>query len=91
MLSVTLNNGFKAEISEDARDDFEIFEALAELDEENPQYSKLIFVYKRLLGEEQYKALREFMRSEDGRISTVGMFTVLQEILENSGDEVKNS
>ena len=46
--------------------------------------------YKRLLGTEQYKALKEHIRSESGRVSATAMLETLQEIFELQDGELKN-
>lgn len=91
MIEGTLKNGFQVRISDEAQDDYEIFEALAEIDEEGASVGKLVPVYKKLLGMEQYNELKEKMRDESGHISTGIMLSTLEEIFELNDGEVKNS
>lgn len=90
MIEGKLSNGFEYTIDDGALDDYELFEALADIDdEENPRYGNVKKAYKRILGEEQYNALKEHLRGENKRVSTQAMLIALEEILNN--DEVKNS
>lgn len=88
MLEGKLKNGFKVSIPEENLDDFEVVEALAAMDEESDQTVKnALFVFKRILGEEQYDALKAHVKKKDGRISTNKMFNeILPEIFALSED-----
>jgi len=80
-----ISNGFEAEIQEDRLDDWEILEAIDEL-EERPE--RAVKIAKLLLGPEDYKRLKECCK-EDGKVSMSSMIKALEEIL-NSNGETKN-
>lgn len=90
MIKGRLKNGFDITLQDEALDDFEVFEALCNLDEEDADMKQILFVYRRLLGKEQYEALKAYLTEKDGRISLTEMMEILKEILEMS-DETKNS
>ena len=88
MIKGKLKCGFDVEVPDEALDDFELLEDLAEIDE-TENAAKVLSVYKRLLGTEQFKALKEHLRGESGRVSTKLMMDTLAEIFELN-DEAKN-
>lgn len=90
MIKETLKNGFEVEIPDENLDDYELLEDLAALDEGEENPGKIVSAYKRLLGVEQYKALKEHIRSESGRVSATAMLETLQEIFELQDGELKN-
>lgn len=90
MIEGTLKSGFHIIIPDENYDDYELFEDLAAIDENMNNVGKMVSVFKRLLGEEQYNALKEHMRQENGRIRTTQMEEALHEIFELN-DESKNS
>lgn len=91
MIKETLKNGFEVEIPDENLDDYELLEDLAALDEGEENTGKIVSgAYKRLLGGEQYKALKEHIRSEAGRVSATAMLETLQEIFELQDGELKN-
>ncbi|MDO4383884.1 MAG: hypothetical protein Q4C18_05265 [Eubacteriales bacterium] len=89
MIKETLKNGFEVEIPDENLDDYELLEDLAELDEDD--YGKIVSVYRRLLGKDQYKALKEHIRNESGRVPATEMMDTLEEIFNIQNGEVKNS
>ena len=89
MVEGKLKNGFEYSIEEERLDDFEMFEKLCAIDTDQNNIGMVIDVFKELLGEDQYKALKEHMRNEKGRISTEGMIAALHELL-GSDEELKN-
>lgn len=78
-------SGFKFVIENEALDDWEVFEAISELDDK-PQL--IIKVAKMLLGSEQYSSLKEHCR-ENGRIKLTKMSEEINLIL-SSNQETKN-
>lgn len=90
MIEGKLKSGFKYVIEEAKLDDFELFEKLCAIDIDQNNIGMIIDVFKELLGEEQYSALKEHMRDKTGRISTEGMMAALRELL-GSEEELKNS
>lgn len=90
MVEGILKNGFCYRIEDEALDDYEMFEKLCAIDRDSNNISLVTEIFTDLLGVEQYKALKEYMRSESGRISTTRMVEALHELLE-ADEEVKNS
>lgn len=91
MIKETLKNGFEVEIPDENLDDYELLEDLVELDEDDENYGKIVSVFRRLLGKEQYKALKEYIRNESGRVACTEMMDTLREIFEIQNGEIKNS
>ena len=92
MIEGKLKNGFKIKIPDENLDDFEIIEALAALEEDDENSVKIaLFVYKRLLGEEQYEALKKHVKKKDGRISWDKMINEIMPEIFALNDEAKNS
>ncbi len=85
MLKGKTSSGFEYELSDEALNDWEVLEALTDIDEGH--YSGTVRVLRGLLGDEQLKALKEHCRGEDGRITQTGMFSELADILKGSGAE----
>lgn len=74
-------SGFAFSISEDALDDYELFEGLVALDKKD--VSAIPDVLQRLLGDKQKAALMEHCRdSESGRISNKAIVAELNRIME---------
>lgn len=80
------STGFNYAISEEVANDWELLEALSEMDENK---SKLVTVVKRALGDEGYKALKEHCR-EGTVVSTERMSAEITEVFK-SFNELKNS
>lgn len=72
MAKITTAAGFEIEIDEAAYDDWELLEDLVAYD--NGSGSALISAFKRLAGEENYKAIKENLR-KNGRVSRSAMET----------------
>lgn len=60
----TTKSGFKFDIKTDSMNDYELLEDLTEIDGGN--YNKFPSACAKILGEKQYKALKEHVRNEDG-------------------------
>ena len=87
MKKVRLTNGFEVEISENAMDNMELVDALAEMSDENPlEVSK---VCSMVLGENK-KALYDYLRTEDGRVPVAEISKSIKEIFESFGESGKN-
>lgn len=80
------SNGFAYAIKRSQIDNYDLFEAISE-SEENP--SAFPKVMKLLLGPEQTNKLKEHCRKEDGTIPIKPMMDVLTEIM-NGQQPVKN-
>lgn len=85
--SGTTASGFKYEISDSVKNDYELVEALSEL-EENPLL--LTKIVTKVLGKEQSKNLKDHLRNEDGVVPTDLMLTEIIEIFKGNED-TKNS
>lgn len=83
----TTTTGFDYEITEAALNNYELFELIAEIEDNPLMLPKLV---RLLFGEEQKKKLMDHCRAEDG---TVPIQRVNDEIIEifNSQQKVKNS
>lgn len=87
MKKVKLTNGFEVEISENAMDNMELIDALAEMSDENPlEVSK---VCSMVLGDSK-KALYDHLRTEDGRVPVTEVSKSIKEIFESFGEKGKN-
>lgn len=86
MITGKLENGFEFEIPEEARDDWEIVEAIEDYENGNPE--RIVTVARKLLGVESYLKLKEACRV-NGRISFSDMSEKIFEILTICG-ETKN-
>ena len=86
MLKGTTKSGFDYEVSDEAMNNFELIEVLAEVDTNPLQLPRLV---KMLLGDEQKKKLADHLRTESG---TVPLDSISAEIMEifQSGN-LKNS
>lgn len=79
--------GFEYEINKDTLDDWELFESLNDISNDNPL--AIIDVAKKILGIDQYKKLKEFIREKEGKVSMTTMQDTIMEIF-NANQEVKN-
>lgn len=86
MLKGTTKHGFEFKIKEQALDDWEIMEIFDAL-EENPQ--KMVSLLKLILGEEQYKGLKEHLLKSHKKIKIDMMADEFNSIMEVSKD-IKN-
>lgn len=80
-------NGFKFSINDKALNNMELVEAIAEVD-----HNKLLLprVLNLLLGEEQKKALYDFVREEDGCVPMDQIAAEVEAILHALGEKEKN-
>lgn len=85
MIKGKLADGYEYEVLEEARDDWEIIEAIEEY-ETKPQ--KIVVIARKLLGDEGYNKLKEACRV-DGRVAFTTMAQKVFEILQDCG-ETKN-
>ena len=86
-LKGTTKTGFAYQIREEALDDMELLDAIAEIDGNPLAISKVI---KMLLGEQQRKELYEHLRGEDGRVSVKAASEAIADIFSSSGQQGKN-
>lgn len=87
MIKGTTSTGFEYEIKDESLDDWELFEAFSDVENDNPL--AVIEIAKRLFGDEQYKRLKDFVRGENGRVSLTAMNDTIMEVF-NANQEIKN-
>jgi hypothetical protein len=86
MLTGKTSSGFEYSISDEALSDWEVLEALTEIDDGH--YSAAVRVVNLLFDKEQKKALMEHCRDKKtGRVPQKNIFTELSEILTGSGSD----
>lgn len=87
MIKGKTKSGFEYNISEENLDNYELLEALGEMEENPLVISKIV---NMLLGKDQTKKLKEHIRSESGIVSAEKMGEEIKNIFE-SVNETKNS
>jgi len=90
MIKGVTKTGFGFELDESVFDDLEILERINEADN---NLALLPGLLKDFLGKDQYNALKEFIRGENGRVKTTAMAEAFAEIMEAAGEankDVKN-
>lgn len=88
MIKGKTSSGFEWEVDDDVKDDYELIELFQTADEGSAK--ALTDAYKRILGEEQYKKMKEFMRNDKGRVPASKMLAAMNEIVNSLGDDIKN-
>lgn len=78
-VSTVTVRGISVSVSKDALDDFELLDDLSQLQEGNG--SKLPAIARRLFGE-QFKAVMDGLRGENGRVSLEAATEFIKETLE---------
>lgn len=87
MVEIVLDNGLKIQIDENAMDDMELLDLLAQLDDGNGY--AIPRVVEHLLGKEQKKALYDSVRV-NGRAPVTKVVESMKEILNKLGETGKN-
>jgi len=87
MLKGTTKTGFNFELNEEDLNDYELFELIAGVGENQFLLPKLV---TKLLGEEQKKRLLEHVRTPDGRVPMTVIDKEITDIFSLS-KEIKNS
>lgn len=83
-----LENGFEFAIDEEALDDMELLDAMAEAEAGDAlKASKVIL---KVLGAEQRNRLYDHLRTESGRVPVEATMNALADILNAAGEEGKN-
>ncbi len=86
MLKGKTTSGFEFEIKDEAFDNWELLEALADVD--NGHYSATVRVTRQLLDKAQLDRLKEHCRDkETGRVSKNKMFAEIADILKGAGTD----
>ena len=78
--------GFEYEIAEDVLNNYELVEAIGELDTNPLAITKIVNL---LLGNEQKNALKEAVRDENGIVSVTELTNQITEIFQNHGEVKK--
>lgn len=86
MLKGKTKSGFKYEIADENVNNYELFEVMAEIDENPLLLPKLL---KMLMGEEQKQALVEHLRGDNGKVTMEAIQSAVAEIF--ATPKVKNS
>ena len=86
MLKGTTKSGFEYEVSDEAMNNFELIEVLAEVDTNPLQLPRLV---KMLLGDEQKKKLADHLRTESGTVPLDAISVEIMEIFQSGN--LKNS
>lgn len=88
MINGETKSGFAFTLDDEVTDDWEILEALNDIDEGDS--TKVVMVLKHLLGNDQYKALKDHVRGENKRVKATAMVAALKDIL-GASNKTKNS
>lgn len=86
MLKGTTKSGFRYEIATERLNNFELVEILSEVDENPLLLPKMLNL---LLGERQSKNLKNYLRDEEGLVSTDKIRETIQDIFE-AQKKIKN-
>lgn len=84
-MTVNTKSGFTCEVDEDALNDWEIVEKLVAA--QGRDYSAMISVIKDLLGAEGYDAVKDFVRTDNGRVPIDKVSELFFEILSAAGEQ----
>ena len=85
--TVRLKSGFSLRIEEDALDDWELMEALIQMDSAHPEAA--LKALPLLIGEEQMKKLKEHLRTPGGRVPMSKMVQVFGEVFSTLNEAKK--
>ncbi len=85
--TVRLKSGFLLRIEEDALDDWELMEALMEMDSAHPEAA--LKALPMLIGTEQMKRLKEHLRTPSGRVPMSKMVQVFAEVFSTLNEAKK--
>lgn len=88
MIQGKTESGFVFQLEEDALDDMELLDTLAEMQE---NLLKIGTAVQMLLGEEQKKRLYDHLRNEKGRVRAEPLSKELLEIIQAAGKPGKKS
>ncbi len=86
-ISGVTKTGFSYSIAKNQLDNYELFEAIAEVEDDPTCFPKVMSL---LLGKNQTKELKEHLRREDGTISIEKMMNEVTDIFQ-SNQQTKNS
>ena len=86
MIKGTTKSGFNFNIDDNALDDFELVEALAEVEDNPLAISKVV---THLFGKGK-KELYQFIKDKKGYVSTAEISAIISEVFESVGKSGKN-
>ena len=86
-MTAKLNDGFEVQLKEDALNDWEFLEVLADIDE--GEGGLIVKAARMLLGRDGVKMLKEHIKDENGKVAADVMANALLELM-NSVGEGKN-
>lgn len=90
MIEGTTRKGFAFSIPDNAVDNMELLDAMAEV-EESENALAMSRILQLLIGKEQRKHLYDSLRTEDGRVPIPEAAEALKDMLEAMGQKGKNS
>lgn len=90
MIEGKTTNGFAFSIPDDAIDNMELVDALADADESGSPLA-ISRVLLLMIGREQRKKLYDHLRAEDGRVPVEAVGTAMKDMLSAMGTMGKNS
>ena len=88
MADITTSSGFKAKILKDATDNWELLEAFRAID--RGETGAIVDVAPLLLGDEQFKALKEHLRNKNGVVKASEMVNEITEIMQGANETKKS-
>lgn len=88
MIKGVTPSGFAYELSDAVQNNWELIEVLQDID--NGKDGRVVDMAKMILGEDQYKALKEYIRGEDGIVKADQMANEIVSVF-NSIKNAKNS
>lgn len=77
---VTLENGLQLEVDLDVMDDWDVFELLREIDK--GETGAIVDLIPMCLGDDQFKALKEHLKNDSGKVKASDMVSAFYELLE---------
>ena len=89
MVKGKTKTGFAFSVDEDAMNDMELVDVLA--DKETDDAFRMSYILKRLLPAEQRKKLYDHVRTDTGRVPVDAVVTEIEDIFAAMGDPGKNS
>lgn len=87
MLIAKLKDGYKVEITEEARDNMELVDALVEMETNPLAVSKVV---KLLMSDDERKRLYDHLRTEKGNVPVAAVAEAITDIFLSAEQPVKN-
>ena len=93
LIDFTSSSGFEYHLEDDARDDLDLFEAMKTANDPEAsvfeQKSAFLTAFRILIGQEQDRALRDYLKAKDGRVRTSTYFSEASEVFASFGNDKK--